>query len=374
MATDQSQENHGLQSRFLAIAALVVAALGLGITVFGINSVSLTCSSGASGSQGASGVAGLSAYGLWLKLGNKGDEQAFLDSLVGDRGSTGLTGISGKSAYELWLAAGHKGTKSDFLASLVGNDGVDGLSAYELWLLQGNTGSEQQFLASLVGEKGETGSTGSNGSNGATGPTGATGQSAYEVWVANGHTGQTVEAFLAALKGDPGVCTVATAGPGTNANFYGAFYDDQTQPNPVANVQHAMRYNQSTPGVNGVFANGVRIVDGTKITFDHAGIYNIQFSAQMEKSTGGSDPVDIWLSYKGTRVPTSDTQFQLGTTKRYVAAWNFFVNATAGDYYEIMWISPDITQDILATPERTVNGVTIPAIPSLILTVNQVGN
>jgi hypothetical protein len=197
--------------------------------------------------------------------------------------------------------------------------------------------------------------------------------SAYEVWVANGHTGATEADFLASLKGDPGVCTIVTATPGAVTSYYGAFFDDATQSNPVANVAHAMRYNQSTNGVNGVFSNGVRIVDGTKITFDHPGIYNIQFSAQMEKSTGGSDPVDIWLSYKGNRVPVTDTQFQLGTTKRFVAAWNFFVNVTAGDYYEIMWMSPDITQDILATGERTVNGVTIPAIPSLILTVNQVG-
>ncbi|MEY4349112.1 MAG: hypothetical protein RL719_409, partial [Actinomycetota bacterium] len=361
-------------TKIVAISALVIAILGFGTSALTYASKPQPCATGVAGVNGAAGVG---AYQLWLTLGNTGTEQDFLDSLTGKQGkpgTDGLTGATGKSAYQLWLAAGNKGTTKDFLNSLVGDQGATGLSAYELWLKEGNAGSANDFLRSLVGAPGANGANGTNGTNGTNGSNGTNGLSAYDLWVANGHPNGTLDEFFTSLQGPQGVAGTCTATSVPSFNYYGSFYDDATQPNPVANALHAMRFNQSTPGVNGVFANGVSIVDGTKITFAHAGIYNIQFSAQMEKSTGGSDPMDIWLSYKGTALPATDTQFQLGTTKRFVAAWNFFVSAGAGDWYEINWISPDVTQDILAAPARTVNGVTIPAIPSLILTVNQVGN
>jgi hypothetical protein len=57
-----------------------------------------------------------------------------------------------------------------------------------------------------------------------------------------------------------------------------------------------------------------------------------------------------------------------GNDDRRVAAWNFYVQVNnAGDYYEIMWQSPDANISMLATA-----GNGIPGIPSVILTVNQV--
>jgi hypothetical protein len=52
----------------------------------------------------------------------------------------------------------------------------------------------------------------------------------------------------------------------------------------------------------------------------------------------------------------------------YVAAWNFFVNANANDYYEIIWSSSDNH----SVAEYEPAGVH-PAVPSIIVTVNQVG-
>jgi hypothetical protein len=56
-----------------------------------------------------------------------------------------------------------------------------------------------------------------------------------------------------------------------------------------------------------------------------------------------------------------------------VAAWNFFVDSAANDYYEIMWSSSSTNTSIQYDPEATINGNVHPAIPSIILTVNQVG-
>jgi len=99
--------------------------------------------SGEKGEKGKPGVSirgktGLSAYEIWLKNGNIGSEQDFIESLKGEDGKSikgdkgdaikGDKGDEGLSAYQLWLKAGNKGTERQFLNSLVGKDGKDGIS------------------------------------------------------------------------------------------------------------------------------------------------------------------------------------------------------------------------------------------------------
>ena len=57
--------------------------------------------------------------------------------------------------------------------------------------------------------------------------------------------------------------------------------------------------------------------------------------------------------------------------QKYVAAWNFMVDLNAGDFIQLMWFSNDATVQIVHVPETVAPAR--PAIPSLILTINQVG-
>ena len=122
------------------------------------------------GNPGADGQDGLTAYQIWISLGNTGTEQEFIDSLSGSQGEEGEQGIpgigadglDGLSAYEVWINLGNNGTEQEFMESLVGppgigGEGLNGLSAYEVWINLGNTGTEQEFMDSLAGEQGETG-------------------------------------------------------------------------------------------------------------------------------------------------------------------------------------------------------------------------
>ncbi|WP_438989577.1 hypothetical protein [Polaribacter sp.] len=72
-------------------------------------------------------------------------------------GPDGAPGDDGISAYEVWLELGNTGTEQEFIDSLKGADGDDGISAYEVWLALGNTGTEQEFIDSLKGADGEDG-------------------------------------------------------------------------------------------------------------------------------------------------------------------------------------------------------------------------
>jgi hypothetical protein len=179
------------------------------------------------------------------------------------------------------------------------------------------------------------GPTGGSGSSGPGGPTGATGP-----------------------QGNPGITTLG---------YNGSFYSSVAQTATALDTPTAMTYNVTD------FANGISIVDGSKITIANAGKYSIAFSAQLLNAGNTVGKVSIWLRKNGTNLAWTNTDITLGrgvSDERAVAAWNFFINASAGDNYELMWrksTSTDIS--ILATDP---NGI-VPGIPSIILTVNQVG-
>jgi hypothetical protein len=177
-----------------------------------------------------------------------------------------------------------------------------------------------------------------------------------------GLKGDKGDTGLTGLKGDTGA-TGATGPPGTGGlGSYGSFYDTTTQTNAVA-AGNAMRFNTTD------FNSGVSIVSNSRITFTNAGKYNIAFSAQMEKTDGGTDTAEIWLKKNGNNVAFTNTKFYLvGNSAKEVAAWNFFVNASANDYFEIFWYSADSAVRVFAEIAGT-----RPAIPSIIMTVNQIG-
>lgn len=124
---------------------------------------------------------------------------------------------------------------------------------------------------------------------------------------------------------------------------------------------------------NNDWETGISLANNSRITFTNTGKYNIAFSAQFHQ-TSSSGVVNIWLSKNGTPVSASNTKFDITANNPFsVAAWNFFVNASAGDYYQIMWSSNDNHTVIEALPE-TGSGATLhPSVPSVIITVNQVG-
>jgi hypothetical protein len=120
---------------------------------------------------------------------------------------------------------------------------------------------------------------------------------------------------------------------------------------------------------NGVSISGSTDPFNTYIKTQNAGVYDIQFSAQVDKTDSGTDEIWIWLRKNGTDINDSATSIQLqGNGAHYVAEWNFFVNSAANDYYQLMWYSTDANVRLHAEAGFGV----VPGIPSLIVTVNRV--
>jgi len=76
----------------------------------------------------------------------------------------------------------------------------------------------------------------------------------------------------------------------------------------------------------------------------------------------------IWLKKNGSNFNNSATRLNINSGKYAVAAWNFIVELTHGDYLQLTWAvdttNMAIEHETAASPK--------PAVPSLIVTMNQI--
>ena len=154
----------------------------------------------------------------------------------------------------------------------------------------------------------------------------------------------------------------------TSTGSYSSFYDTTTQTNPVGDVPRSMSLN-TTAITNGVAISGSTSPFNTYIKTTNAGVYNIQFSAQLDKTDSGTDEIIIWLRKNGSDLTdTATTVTLVGNNAKNVSAWNWFVNSAANDYYQIIWQSADTNVRLFASGPAGGH----PGIPSVIVTVNRV--
>jgi len=173
-----------------------------------------------------------------------------------------------------------------------------------------------------------------------------------------------------------GQVTITSTGGGgiygnTATGSYGSFYDTTIQSIDTVGAVYSMSLN-TTDISNGVSISGSTNPYNTYIKVANAGVYDIQFSAQIDKTTGTNSIVYIWLRKNGTDLAETNTAVTLagGINDKATAAWNWFVNAAAGDYYQLMWAGTNNNVRLYATGSGAIDAA--PAIPSLIVTVNRV--
>ena len=149
-----------------------------------------------------------------------------------------------------------------------------------------------------------------------------------------------------------------------NGNVTGSFYDTQTQ-TTLANTPTPMRIR------NNVLANDCSIVDFTKITTNQTGVFNVQFSAQLYRTSGGTNAhVDIWFALNGVNIDNSNTRITIANNSHYiVASWNFVLAMSENDYIQIMWMPSVNTIQLQMEEEQPLH----PATPSVIATFNRIG-
>jgi hypothetical protein len=148
--------------------------------------------------------------------------------------------------------------------------------------------------------------------------------------------------------------------------YYGEFTSMSAQTNPVINQVNVMSADTTEHN------NGVILSAHTRFVVQNAGVYNIQFSAQLQKTDNGDNTVYVWFRKNGTNISRSNTVVdvskQAGGNGRLVLAWNLIETFNANDYVEIVWQSDDFTMSLATFPASG----NYPATPSLIVTLTQV--
>lgn len=145
---------------------------------------------------------------------------------------------------------------------------------------------------------------------------------------------------------------------------WGSFFDTTTQTAAAINTAYAMTFDNTDLSF-GVYRGATT----SQIFVTSPGIYNIQFSAQLDNTSGGNHLVYIWMRVNGVDVPNSASELRLkGNDGELIAAWNFFENLKAGDYFQLMWSVSDTAVQITARAAAA----PVPAIPSVILTVQEI--
>ena len=118
-------------------------------------------------------------------------------------------------------------------------------------------------------------------------------------------------------------------------NPYGAFSSFVSQ---TATVNTATLMTLDTTD----FSNGVSIAS-SKITVVNPGIYNLQFSAQLQNLDNAPQDVFIWLKQNGTDIVGSTGKVGLPARKSAgvpfhdIKGWNYFLSMNANDYVQIYW-------------------------------------
>jgi hypothetical protein len=310
----------------LAIVDCIVTALGgNGITITGA-STTLTLLNSQVLVQAGNGVAPISVAGIY----------SIINTIYDKPGST-LTGTSTNSIdYFQYINADKFITQGGTSNQFVKGDG------------------SLDSTGPISGTSGTSGSSGSSGINGNDGTSGSSGISGT-----NG---------VAGSSGSSGSSGTSGTSPTGSTRYYGAFYSDVTQSLLAADTPQVMSANTTT------LSSGVVLSGGTKFVVQHSGVYNLQFSAQLYKTSSGTDEVAIWFRKNGFDIAESNTEIQVakqGAFGKLVAAWNYVDQLNANDYLEIVWASADTTYALLAEPVQ-ISPYAKPATPSIIVTVTQV--
>jgi len=165
---------------------------------------------------------------------------------------------------------------------------------------------------------------------------------------------------------------------GKYINFpYGAFQSTQTQSVAAAATPTLVTVNTTD------YENGISHVVGDGFHVEQAGIYNVQFSAQITNTDNQNHDLDIWLrrgtgvsaatDLAGTASVSTVNSTHGGQPGYAVLAANFYVQLESNQYIEFWWAASSTQVQLNALPAIT-TPFTSPAAPSFVATLSFVSN
>lgn len=151
---------------------------------------------------------------------------------------------------------------------------------------------------------------------------------------------------------------------------YGMFSNNTDQLAPSAGTSAVVTWDTTE------FSNGVSLSNTTRLNVVNAGIYDVQFSLQLQNTTNDGQHADVWFRVNGVDVPRTASRFGLPARKstsdpsHLIGAINAYLDLNAGDYVEIAGAVSDIGVSLEHFPADTV--IPRPAIPAAIVTLTYI--
>ena len=143
----------------------------------------------------------------------------------------------------------------------------------------------------------------------------------------------------------------------------GLFFDLGTYSPAVINTGYPIEFGQTYLG------NGIRVVDGTKITVDYSGVYNFQYSSAITSTNSSLKTVWVWIRRNGTDVGYSTNEYTVsGSGTSTIISWQFNIDLDVGEYIEMVWAADDTNVQIATTPPTP--PAPHPGIPANVVAVN----
>jgi hypothetical protein len=188
-----------------------------------------------------------------------------------------------------------------------------------------------------------------------------------------------LDSLTSTLVGDDStIANSATSNIGPGGRFirmpYGSFSRNTQQTAAVINTAYAVVFDTTD------LSNTVSLVSTTQITAKYAGIYNFQFSVQLENTANASSDVTFWLKKNGTNISASGGLFGMSPRKsaldyfHLIGGYNVFVSLTAGQYIELYWSTTDTASSIQNYAASGVAPNNIPSSPAVIATMSFVSS
>ena len=116
-----------------------------------------------------------------------------------------------------------------------------------------------------------------------------------------------------------------------------------------------------------VASTTITSVKNSCVQVDESGIYNFQLSIQLDKTSGGVAIFNLWARVNHVDVANSASRIRIqGNDAEVVAAWNFMLDLSAGDHFELCYSADSVDVQIASFAATSVH----PAIPGVILTIH----
>jgi hypothetical protein len=149
---------------------------------------------------------------------------------------------------------------------------------------------------------------------------------------------------------------------------FGQFSSSQSQTITGVN-QPTVITHDTTEQSNGIIYDPL---NPSRIVVSRTGTYKFSYSVQLDKSGGGTSPVDMFIKINNNPVPNSSSRtVVVGQNGENFLFCEYILSLNINNYVETVFYSADNTMTITAFPQ-IVGPPIVPAVPSIITTIIQI--